>query len=118
MQVISYIKLENLRFMKIPQNTPPFMAGMNAVRGYGGSNPPSTLFKKPRLLRRGVSLLCEFINNIGPFPIPVQTLNIALSSCDEFHSFQHSIIPVFYYSIILSYSGSCKRYEGNKLGYP
>jgi hypothetical protein len=27
-------------FMRIPQNTSPFMAGMNAVRGQGGCNPP------------------------------------------------------------------------------
>jgi len=30
-------------FMRTPQNTPPFMAGMNAVRGEGGCNPPHCL---------------------------------------------------------------------------
>jgi hypothetical protein len=31
--------------MKLPQNTPPLMAGMNAVQGQGGMQSPSLLFK-------------------------------------------------------------------------
>jgi hypothetical protein len=34
-------------FMKLPQNTPPFMAGMNAVQGYRGCNPLPSFSRCP-----------------------------------------------------------------------